>query len=402
MLKDSLFRLRPGLLMLMALITGCAATSDSPDEETEGASDRENPIVGGTSTNIGEYPWQVSLQVKSGSNGSHICGGSILNESWILTAQHCTHGSSASQLRIAAGMSKLSQDDTLGQVRSVAEIVEFPGYVDASKGKDVALLRLSSPLDLSSPNVRPIAIMTQALADSGLAAPGIMATVSGWGTLSSSGSSPDTLQRVSVPILSNAKAQSAYSGETITSDQLPAGDLTNGGKDSCQGDSGGPLVVPNGQGGMVLAGVVSWGYGCADKRYPGMYARVSSFASWIGGYVTTTPVPDPVEPDKPEDPPPVVGINQTGLSGAKGTWRDFTIQIPSGTTQLVAKMSGGTGDADLYVRFGSLPSTSSFDCRPYLDGNAETCTIKDPKPGTWYVSVYGYINYSNLSLTASP
>jgi trypsin len=398
MTQDSLFTFRPALLALAGLLFGCTATAEAPEDDGEEAGGREEPIVGGTNANIADYPWQVSLQIKSGSGGSHICGGSILNESWILTAQHCTDGSSASQLRIAAGMSKLSQASSTGQVRNVAKIVSFPGYTDASKGKDIALLQLSTPLNLSSPNVKAIPIMTQALADSGLTAPGVAATVTGWGTLSSNGSSPDTLQRVSVPLLSNSKAQSAYTSETITSDQLAAGDMTNGGKDSCQGDSGGPLVVPNGQGGVVLAGVVSWGYGCADKQYPGMYARVSSFATWINSYATTTPS----NPSQPSNPPAGAGINQSGLTGAKGSWRDFTIQIPAGTAQLVAKMSGGSGDGDLYVRFGSLPSTSAFDCRPYLDGNGETCTIQAPKAGTWYVSIYGYQGYSNVSLTASP
>lgn len=412
MTRDSLFRFRPGMLALAAMLAGCAATTDTPEDlDGQEAGGHNEPIVGGTAAEISQYPWQISLQIRSGSNGSHICGGSILNESWILTAQHCTHGSSASQLRIAAGMSKLSQDDSIGQVRTVAKIIEFPGYVDASKGKDVALLQLSSPLDLSAPGVKPIPIMTEALAGSGLANPGVMATVSGWGTLSSGGSSPDNLQRVNVPIVSNAKAQAAYSQETITSDQLAAGDLASGGKDSCQGDSGGPLVVPDGSGGMVLAGVVSWGYGCADKGYPGMYARVSSFASWINGHVDTVgpdnptdPVDptDPADPTEPTDPPATPGIDESGLSGSKGTWQDFTLEVPSGAKQLVAQVAGGTGDADLYVRYNALPTTTSFTCRPYLNGNDEACTIKDPKPGTWYVSLYGYDKYSNVTLTASP
>ena len=401
-----LFGFRSGMLALAALLFGCAATPESPDgdQDEQEAGGHEEPIVGGTNANIADYPWQVSLQIKSGSNGSHICGGTILNESWILTAQHCTHGTSASQMRIAAGMSRVSQDDSIGQVRSVAQKIEFPGYVDASKGKDIALLRLSSPLDLSSPNVRPIPIMSEALASSGLTAPGVVATVTGWGTLSSGGSSPDYLQRVNVPIVSNAKAQAAYSGEAITADQLAAGDIANGGKDSCQGDSGGPLVVPDGAGGVRLAGVVSWGYGCADKGYPGMYARVSTFATWIKGYVTTVEPTDPTDPADPADPadPSGVGIDESGLSAGKGTWRDFTIEVPSGATQLVAKVSGGSGDADLYVRHKSLPTTSTYDCRPYLNGNDETCTIKSPKAGVWYVSLYGYDSYANVSLTAAP
>lgn len=405
MTRNSLFTFRPGMLALTALLFGCTATSLPPegDDVEHEAGDEKDPIVGGTNANIADYPWQVSLQIKSGSGGSHICGGSIINESWILTAQHCTTGTAASTMRIAAGMSKLSQASSGGQIRNVAKKIEFSGYSDASKGKDIALLQLSSPLDLSGPNARAIPIVTEQLAAT-LTAPGVVATVSGWGTLASDGNSPDNLQRVSVPIITNAKAQSAYSQETITDDQLPAGDMVNGGKDSCQGDSGGPLVVPDGAGGVRLAGVVSWGYGCADKAYPGMYARVSTFASWIKGYVTTVEPSDPGDPGDPGDPadPPSGGLNESGLGAKKGTWRDFTVQVPSGSTQLVVKASGGTGDTDLYVRHNALPSTSNYTCRPYKDGNNETCTLKSPKAGTWYVSLYGYKDYANVTLTATP
>ena len=82
---------------------------------------------------------------------------------------------------------------------------------------------------------------------------------------------------VDVPLISQSAAQNAYSQESLTSDQLAAGAAD---RDSCQGDSGGPLTVSSTRG-TLLAGVVSWGYGCGDARYPGMYARVSSFTSWI-------------------------------------------------------------------------------------------------------------------------
>ncbi|HEY3001186.1 MAG TPA: PPC domain-containing protein, partial [Kribbellaceae bacterium] len=64
-------------------------------------------------------------------------------------------------------------------------------------------------------------------------------------------------------------------------------------------------------------------------------------------------------------------------------------------------MSGGSGDADLYEKFGSAPTTSSYDCRPYLDGNNETCTISNVQAGTYYVLVYGYAAFSGVSLTGS-
>ncbi len=116
---------------------------------------------------------------------------------------------------------------------------------------------------------------------------GVLATVTGWGRTASGGTSPDTLQTVDAPIVSNAVADQAYFTYTITADQLAAGYMGTGGKDACQGDSGGPLVAPNSTNGdPLLVGVVSWGWGCADPLYPGMYARVSAFETWIQAHLS--------------------------------------------------------------------------------------------------------------------
>jgi V8-like Glu-specific endopeptidase len=367
------------LSLLVGFGCGQEAVEETPAQEQVQANAQE--IVGGTATTIEANPWQVSLQT---SSGSHFCGGSILNANWILTAQHCVNngGSISTPARIEAGSTTISGS---GQVRSVAQVVVYPGYVDASKGKDVALLRLSTPLDLSGTKVKAIGIVTAADASAGVTATGVVSRVTGWGTLSSGGSSPDTLQTVDVNILSNSSAQSSYPNETITADQLAA---AAPGKDSCQGDSGGPLTVMKGST-RVLAGVVSWGYGCADSRYPGMYARVSSFESWINSTIAGTGGGTTL-------------LSQSNLSSTTtGTWKHFPITVPAGATSLTVKQFNGTGDADLYVRAGSQPTLSAYNCRPYLSGNTETCTINAPAAGTWYVSVYAYSTYSGLSLTAT-
>jgi hypothetical protein len=91
------------------------------------------------------------------------------------------------------------------------------------------------------------------------------------------------------------------------------------------------------------------------------------------------------------------------LSASTGNWSSiYSIVIPSGATQLTVAISGGTGDADLYVRKGSAPTTSSYTCRPYLTGNNETCTISSPTVGaTYYVGVHAYATYSGVTLTAT-
>jgi hypothetical protein len=378
------------LAVLITLGGGCAVGDFIGDE----AAEKDDEIVGGTNADIADHPWQISLRT---SSGFHFCGGSVLTSTWILTAQHCVDGQSPSQMRVAAGMSYLSQASSVGQIRTIAEIVRYPGYISPDVGKDVALLRLDTPLDLTSPSVGAIGIVTEADAAAGVADPGVMSTVTGWGTLSAGGPSPDRLQEVDVPIISNAQAQAAYPSETITADQIGAGYLDVGGKDSCQGDSGGPLTVPTASG-PKLAGVVSWGYGCADRRYPGMYARVSSFASWIAGTIGGEPPPPPPPPGGGELQP---GQTVSSLAATQGNWLHYTINLPAGATNFTAKISGGTGDADLYVRFGSQPTTTSYNCRPYLYGNNETCTFSTPQTGVYYVSLRAYTAFSGVSLTAN-
>ncbi|PHR64049.1 MAG: peptidase S8 [Idiomarina sp.] len=88
----------------------------------------------------------------------------------------------------------------------------------------------------------------------------------------------------------------------------------------------------------------------------------------------------------------------TDLSGATGSWTHYYVDLPAGMTSLNVTMSGGTGDADLYVRQGSQPTTSSYDCRPYRSGNNETCEIDNPGSGRWYISLQGYQAYSGVDL----
>jgi vibriolysin len=95
------------------------------------------------------------------------------------------------------------------------------------------------------------------------------------------------------------------------------------------------------------------------------------------------------------------GVPVTGISGAAGSQQFWTINVPAGASNLVIGTSGGTGDADLYVRFGSAPTTTTYNCRPYLGGNAETCTFAAPSAGTYHVMVRGYAAFSGLSLTGS-
>ncbi len=93
--------------------------------------------------------------------------------------------------------------------------------------------------------------------------------------------------------------------------------------------------------------------------------------------------------------------NQTNLSAKRGGSQSFSYATPAGATAMKFEISGGTGDADLYVKFGSAPTTSSYDCRPYAAGNAEACTFNPSQQGTYYVMIRAYSAYSGLTLKVS-
>jgi secreted trypsin-like serine protease len=361
------------------LLGGCVAAEDGSEE----LGYEQSEIVGGTDADISAFPHQVSLQIE----GSHFCGGSVLDANWVLTAQHCVNGVIGPSLppslvKVAAGTTDVT---SLGgaQVRDVAEVIQLAGYTDPSTGKDAALLRLSTALDLSTPAVKAIPLVTSADETAGATAPGVVATVTGWGTLSEGGQLSEILQAVDVPIVANADA--GYG--PLTSDQLAAGVMGIGGKDSCQGDSGGPLVVQL-NGAAALAGIVSWGEGCARPEFAGMYGRVASFGTWIGQVQASTLSSL---------------LSKSNLSGRKGQFQrqPFTVTVPAGALSLNVNLSGGSGDADLYVRFGSAPTTGAYTCRPFLSGNTESCGIASPKAGTWYINVRGFSTFSGAALTAT-
>lgn len=96
-----------------------------------------------------------------------------------------------------------------------------------------------------------------------------------------------------------------------------------------------------------------------------------------------------------------VTTTTNNITVATGSWRYYTLNVPAGRTTLSFSISGGTGDADLYVRRGSQPTASSYDCRPYKTGSTESCSFTNPTSGTWHIGIYGYSSVSGLTLTTS-
>merc|ERR1711862_166636 len=137
---------------------------------------------------------------------------------------------------------------------------------------DISLLKFEAPLTMND------FVQGIALPEAGHTATGDC-IVSGWGTLSEGGATPDVLQKVAVPVVTDDECRDAYGASQIEDSMICAG-VQAGGKDSCQGDSGGPFACDD-TGSRYLAGVVSWGYGCARPNFPGVYTEVSYFVDWI-------------------------------------------------------------------------------------------------------------------------
>ncbi|XP_031847213.1 chymotrypsin-2 [Nomia melanderi] len=217
----------------------------------------ESQIVGGKDAPAGKFPYQVSLQ----SNGRHFCGGSIINQRYILTAAHCVEGTSPSAVTVVAGSNKLS---VKGVSYGVEKITVHPRYSSILIVNDIAVLRVNRNIAFTN-LVKPVKLASSETAE------GSSVVLSGWGTTKAGGSVPDNLQEINLQVYSQSKCKKTHSNLRDTHICT----FTKSGEGACHGDSGGPLVN-NGE----QVGVVSFGRPCG-VGYPDVFTRVSSFASWI-------------------------------------------------------------------------------------------------------------------------
>ncbi|XP_065806050.1 serine protease 27-like [Labrus bergylta] len=235
-------------------------------------------IVGGEDAPSGSWPWQVSLQIF----GGHVCGGSLINKEWVMTAAHCFFSASPTDWQVSLGRQNLQGENPNEVTKSVDTIILHPNYDSVTSDNDIALLRLSTPVQFTD-YIRPVCL---AAGDSTFNN-GTDSWVTGWGAVQEGVSLPfpETLQEVQVPVLGNRQCNCLNGVGTVTDNMICAGVLA-GGKDSCQGDSGGPMV--NQQGSIwVQSGVVSFGFGCARPNLPGVYSRVSRYQSWIESLISS-------------------------------------------------------------------------------------------------------------------
>jgi secreted trypsin-like serine protease len=258
----------------------------------------EKRIIGGADAQPGQLPWQVSINIHTKS-ATYLCGGSVIAAGWVLTAAHCVEDPTDSGVRPAvidaANLDVRSGSIYVGrgglEVQSTGVWV-MPQRNAATSDFDVALLRVET-----SPSASPIALdpgVANVADESHLV--GSSLRVSGYGVTSAGGTTSPILKYTDVSYVRREACNTAQSYDGAVLESMICAGRKRGGHDSCQGDSGGPLVSlanDNAQGVNLLIGVVSWGRGCAQARFPGIYANVShpEISGWIRATIASHSTP---------------------------------------------------------------------------------------------------------------
>ncbi|XP_078055149.1 transmembrane protease serine 5-like [Mustelus asterias] len=231
-------------------------------------------IVGGKEAEMGSWPWQVTLY----NNYKHVCGGSIIDHYWVITAAHCVHRSPhAYSWLVYAGILDRQLILFSGVTSyAVEKIIYSRNYNADTHDYDIALMKLKKPIEFSN-TVRAVCLPVY----NQQFTPGKECWISGWGHAKANAYQVENvLKEASVPLVSTERCNSSCMYNGAISPRMLCAGYKEGKVDACQGDSGGPLVCENVQA-WHLTGVVSWGIGCAEANHPGVYTKVSEFLDWI-------------------------------------------------------------------------------------------------------------------------
>ncbi|WP_329173972.1 S1 family serine peptidase [Streptomyces sp. NBC_01477] len=243
-------------------------------------------VVGGAPTTTDSEPWVVALSSRqrfgAGRSGQ-FCGGVAVGPRTVVTAAHCfgqealgvTDWRKLPDLRVIAGRTDLS--GSAGEEIPLSDVWVNPDFDAATNAGDVAVITLSQALPEGS--VIPMA----GPEDTAPYTAGTQAQVYGWGDTTGQGAYPQSLRTATVDVLADSVCEKAYPGNgdgTYLRASMVCAGMSEGGKDACQGDSGGPLVADG-----RLIGLVSWGTGCAEAAYPGVYTRVSAVSGLVAQHM---------------------------------------------------------------------------------------------------------------------
>jgi secreted trypsin-like serine protease len=379
-----------GLLVAGLASVGVSPSTAIPSTATETV--REPRIVGGKNTDIRSVPWQVFVLRAAPGGNYYICGGSFISTRWIITAAHCVSEGTVdlaqtgaviatSELTVYSGMSNLQKTNATHE-SLVTQIVRHPAYSAATVINDIALIELASPVTFGS---KRAAITLPFDVDATTwPAHKTAVRISGWGRVSTNGSSPSALQSATINVKGGPLDASSCGEWSLAAQYDPVQNLCAGwkrnGKDICQGDSGGPYAIKvNGL--WTLAGVTSFNAGqCGKSALPGIAVRVTTFRDWL---IPTPPgnltwsYSDPLDTtatltwDAPPDTA-VLGNNgyyieksldngttwtatSEGIVSIGVTTSDRLCDVPAGCIYRVAAVTDVNQDVGPY-RFSTIPS----------------------------------------------